>query len=215
MPRSFGNSPLPRAEPRPASPLPPMLVLYPRPWLLDSTPSRSRSAMTSSSDRFDLRPPPLASPAANTRTHRQSQYSGFGIHVSGDNKLLGRGCGSFSPYEISALEHESGAFMYPQPTPECTMGLTLSPCEPVLDLLDSVLHRAGSPPSSSVVHSEPPSGTPSRRLPLGLRLCLKLDQLLKTAVGGGAGSLGGVTGKLNASGPPVPLSFGVTGSCSL
>jgi hypothetical protein len=45
---------------------------------------------------------------------------------------------------------------------------------------------------------------------------LKLDQLLKTAVGGGAGSEGGVTGKLKASGPPpVPLSFGVTGSCSL
>ncbi len=89
------------------------------------------------------------------------------------------------------------------------------PVPPVLDLLESVLHRAGSPPSSSVVHSEPPSGTPSRRLPRGRRLCLKLDQLLKTAVGGGAGSLGGVTGKLNASGPPALLSFGVAGSRSL
>ena len=86
---------------------------------------------------------------------------------------------------------------------------------PALDLLESVLQRAGSPPSSSVVHSEPPSGTPSRRLPRGRRLCLKLDQLLKTAVGAGAGSLGGVTGKLNASGPPALLSFGVAGSRSL
>ena len=58
------------------------------------------------------------------------------------------------------------------------------PVPPVLDLLESVLHRAGSPPSSSVVHSEPPSGTPSRRLPRGRKLCLKLDQPLKTAVGG-------------------------------
>ena len=79
-------------------------------------------------------------------------------------------------------------------------------------MLDMVLQREASPPSSSVVHSEPPSGRMSRRR--ARRLCLKLDQPLKTAVGGGAGSEDGVTGKLKASGAPPASVVGVDGSSS-
>lgn len=83
----------------------------------------------------------------------------------------------------------------------------------VLDLLERVLQRAASlAPSSSVVHSEPPSGPPSRGRER--RLCLKLDQPVKTPMGAGAGSEVGVTGKLKATGI-LPLSFGVDGSSSL
>ena len=83
----------------------------------------------------------------------------------------------------------------------------------VLDLFERVLHWAVSlAPSSSVVHSESPSGPPSRGRER--RLCLKLDQPVKTAMAGGAGSEGGVTGKLKAS-MPLPPTFGVPGSSNL
>ena len=82
----------------------------------------------------------------------------------------------------------------------------------VLDLLERVLQWEASPaPSSSVVYSDSASAGPSRGR--GLRLLLKLDHPLKTAVGGGRGSEGGVTGKLKASAAPLTC-VGVQGSSS-